>query len=79
MNKDLGTFVIDEVTENSIVVIVGFEKPSMISTDLSLPDVLEVKFALPDAIIDAETNERLELEDNDLIFYLTLGYQYTEG
>ena len=56
MNKNLGSFVIDEVTENSIEVTVGFEKPSMISTDLSLPDVLEVKFSLPDAIIDAETN-----------------------
>ena len=78
MNKDLGSYEIGEVTEKSIEIIVSFDKPSMISTDRSLPDVLEVKFVVPDVIIDAETNEKLELEETELIFYLTLGYQYSE-
>lgn len=47
----------------------------MISTDLSEPDVLEVKFVLPDHILDAETNEKLEMgDDSDFIFYITLGF-----
>ena len=78
MNKDLGSYEIGEVTEKSIEIIVSFDKPSMISTDQSSPDVLEVKFVLPDVIVDAETNEKLELEETELIFYLTLGFQYSE-
>ena len=78
MNIDLGSYVIDEVTETSIDISINFDKPSMISTDQSSPDVLEVKFVLPDVIVDAETGEKLEPDETELIFYLTLGFQYSE-
>lgn len=40
----------------------------MISNELTSPDMLEVKLIKPDAIIDVETNEPIEIEDSDLTF-----------
>ena len=42
----------------------------MISNELTSPDMLVVKFIKPEAIIDAEIDEPIKLEDSELSIFV---------
>ena len=50
----------------------NFKDPKMISNEIYEPDVLQISFLLPDLIIDAETGQKLELEESGLNYFVQL-------
>ena len=60
-DKSIADIALSSVGDRHLQISVAFNKPTDITADIAEPDKLEIKFNIPELIIDAETSKNLQV------------------